>query len=297
MEKNKGIILIFLTAVISGLVVFISKYGVSVVNPYVFTALKNIIVAFFFVGWLIMMKDWRILRKLKKSQWLLLLSVGFIGGSVPFLLYFKGLSMTSELQAAFIHKSMFIFIFILAAVFLKEKIGKNLLIAGLSLFLANILFLKLTPLKFGWGDFLILSATALWAIENVLSKRLLRDLPARIVVWARMFFGSVFILIFLFFTNQTGLVFFLNVRRLGWVMITSIFLLGYVWAWYEGLKYVDVSVAGVILLLASPITIIFSLIFNHQILFFPQIAGLVLAGFAIFIFFYHYVRERIPIRF
>lgn len=292
MEKNKGIILIFLTAVVSTAVVFVSKYGVSVVNPYVFTALKNIIVAFFFVGWLIMAKDWRILRQIKRKQWISLLTVGFVGGSVPFLLYFKGLSLTSEVQAAFIHKSMFIFIFVLAAVFLKEKISRKLLIVGLSLFLGNILLLKLTPFNFGRGDFLILLATGLWAIENVLSKHLLRELPARIVVWARMFFGSVFIFIFLFLTNQVGLIFSLNVRQLGWVMITAVFLLSYVASWYAGLKYANVSTAAVILLLAGPMTALISL-FSGQFLFFNQIAGLILTGLTVFLaFLTYYAKQR-----
>lgn len=292
MEKNKGIILIFSTAVVSTAVVFVSKYGVSVVNPYVFTALKNIIVAFFFVGWLIMAKDWRILRQIKRKQWISLLTVGFVGGSVPFLLYFKGLSLTSEVQAAFIHKSMFIFIFVLAAVFLKEKISRKLLIVGLSLFLGNILLLKLTPFNFGRGDFLILLATGLWAIENVLSKHLLRELPARIVVWARMFFGSVFIFIFLFLTNQVGLIFSLNVRQLGWVMITAVFLLSYVASWYAGLKYANVSTAAVILLLAGPMTALISL-FSGQFLFFNQIAGLILTGLTVFLaFLTYYAKQR-----
>lgn len=294
MKKNKGIGLIFLTAVVSAAVVFVSKYGVSVVNPYIFTALKNVIVAFFFVGWLIMAKDWRILRQIKRKQWLLLLAVGFVGGSVPFLLYFKGLSLTSEVQAAFIHKSMFIFIFVLAAVFLKEKISRKLLIAGLSLFLANILLLKLTPFNFGRGDFLILLATGLWAIENVLSKYLLRELPARIVVWARMFLGSVFIFFYLFLTNQASLVFFLNVRQVGWVMITAVFLLGYVASWYAGLKYINVSTAAAILLLAGPMTSLISLFSGRFLsLNFSQTTGLILTGLTVFLaFLTYYAKQR-----
>lgn len=275
MNQNKGIALVFLTAVISGLTVFVSKYGVSIVNPYIFTGLKNILVAFFAVGWLLMARDWRILRKLTKKQWSLLLIVGLIGGCVPFLLYFKGLSLTNSAQAAFIHKSMFLFIFILAAVFLKEKISKNLLIIANFIFLGNILFLKLTPIHFGWGDFLILLATLLWAVENVLSKYLLKELPARIIIWARMFFGSVFIIFFWLATNQARLILTLSVRQVGWVMITSVLLLSYVATWYLGLKYVNVSTAAAVLLLAAPITLFFS---NGLALAPNQIAGMILIG-------------------
>jgi len=282
MNKNKGLLLVLGTALISGIVVFISKFGVSIVNPYIFTGLKNIIVVLLVVGWLLMMKDWRILRRLNRKQWLMLLLVGLIGGSIPFLLYFKGLSLTKPIQAVFIHKSMFIFVAVLAVIFLKEKISRGFLIGGLVLLLGNILLLRLLPHQFGWGDFLILLATLFWASENVLSKYLLKELPARIVIWARMFFGSVLIILFWLATGQAGLVFSLNVEQIGWVMITSIFLLGYVITWYSGLKYIKVSVAATVLLLASPITALLSFVFLGQAILTSQFIGIFLIGVAIF---------------
>jgi len=286
MDKNKGYLLIVATAFISGFSVFINKFGVSVANPYIFTGLKNIIVVLLIVSWLLMMKDWKVLKKLTKKQWFLLLCIGLVGGSVPFLLFFKGLSITSGVQAAFIHKTMFIYIAILAFVFLKEKISKNFLIAGLILFLANILLLKMGSYNFGWGDLLILSATLFWAGENILSKYVLGDLPSRIVIWGRMFFGSIFIILFLLITGQVSSANSLNLSQIGWVLITSVFLFGYVSTWYGGLKYVKVSEAAVILLLASPITTLLSWIFLNQALLGNQILAIILSLSAIVVFFY-----------
>ena len=111
---------------------------------------------------------------------------------MPFLLFFKGLSLTTAAQGGFIHKTMFIYVVILAAVFLKEKLSKNFIIGALLLMLGNLLLLKKMPESFGAGDALILAATFLWAIENVIAKYVLRDLGGKIVAWARMFFGSIF---------------------------------------------------------------------------------------------------------
>jgi len=285
MNKNKGFLLILATAFISGFSVFINKFGVAVINPYIFAGLKNIIVALIVVSWLLIMKDWKVLKELKRGQWLMLLIIGLIGGAVPFLLFFKGLSLTSGVQAAFIHKTMFIYIAILAAVFLKEKMGKNFLIAGLILFLGNILLLKTISYGFGWGDLLILSATLFWAGENILSKYILKDLPSRIVIWGRMFFGSIFIILFWLMTGQAGLVSSLNSSQIGWVLITAVFLLGYVSTWYGGLKYFKVSEAAVVLLLASPITTLLSWIFLNQNLVNSQFFAIILsliAGLIIF---------------
>ncbi|MAF20429.1 MAG: hypothetical protein CMI55_01980 [Parcubacteria group bacterium] len=281
MNKNKGLLLILSTAFISGFSIFINKFGVGVINPYIFTGLKNIIVALLIVGWLLMMKDWQILKKLKKNQWLLLIGVGLIGGSIPFLLFFKGLTLTSGVQAAFIHKTMFIFIAVLAAIFLKEKITRGFLMAGLLLLLGNILLLKILPHQFGLGDLLILSATLLWASENVLSKYLLKSLPARIVIWGRMGFGSFFIILFWLMTGQAHLAGSLNLAQLGWVMITTVFLFGYVTTWYLGLKYVKVSVAAVILLLSTPITTLLTVLFLNGSLVFSQAVGLSLIILAV----------------
>ncbi len=281
MNKNKGMLLILGTALISGIVVFISKMGVSVINPYIFTGLKNIIVTLLIVSWLFMMKDWRVLKNLSKKQWLLLLMVGLIGGSIPFLLYFKGLSLTAPVQAAFIHKTMFIYIALLAAVFLKEKISRGYLIGGLGLVLGNILLLRLIPHQFGLGDLLIFLATLFWAGENIVSKYLLKDLPSRIVIWGRMFFGSILIILFWLITGQAGLINSLNLEQIGWVLITSVFLFGYVTTWYTGLKYVKVSVAATILLLASPITTLLTFIFLNGSLSFGQVIGIILITLAL----------------
>ena len=293
MNKNKGMLLILGTAFISGAVVFISKFGVSIINPYIFTGLKNIIVAILVISWLLMFKDWKILKCLKKIQWIILLGIGLIGGSIPFLLYFKGLSMTTPIQAAFIHKTMFIYVAVLAIVFLKEKINREFLIGGLVLLIGNIFLLRIIPYQFGWGDFLILLATLFWAGENILSKHLLKELPSRIVICGRMFFGSIFIFIFWLITGQAHLALSLNLEQLGWVIITSVFLFGYVVTWYTGLKYVKVSVAATILLLASPITILLSLIVLNEGILLIQSIGIVLIVLSIFLIYRSNIQKEI----
>jgi len=282
MNKNKGLLLVLVMALISGVVVFISKFGVTVINPYIFTALKNIIVALVVVSWLLMMRDWQILKSLTKRQWFILSAIGVIGGSIPFLLYFKGLSLTIPVQAAFIHKTMFVYVAVLAGIFLKEKISRGFLIGGLLLLFGNILLLRIIPHQFGIGDLLILIATLFWATENVISKYLLKELPSRIVIWGRMFFGSILIVIFLIVTGQMSLMFSLNVQQIGWTMITSIFLFTALAAWYTGLKYIKVSVATTVLLLASPITTLLSLLFLGQTLILSQALGIVLIALAVF---------------
>ena len=251
----KGYLLVLLTALISGFAIFINKFGVGIFkSPYLYTFLRNVAVAIFLTCLLILFKDWKNFAKLTKKQWLLLLIVGLVGGCIPFFLFFKGLSMTSAAEAGFIHKTLFLWASILAFLFLKEKLDKRFFIGALLLLFGNFLLLKDFLLRGSYGNLLVLIATIFWAIENTISKYLLKDLVGRQVAWGRMFFGSLFMLIYLGFTNQLSPILDLTQKQINWVLFTSLFLFGYVLTWYSGLKYIPLSHATVILLLGSPIT-------------------------------------------
>ncbi|OGZ32727.1 MAG: hypothetical protein A2V69_00830 [Candidatus Portnoybacteria bacterium RBG_13_40_8] len=276
---KKGILLVLLTAIISGFSIFINQFGVSVINPYVFTGLKNIVVAVMLGCLLLAMKERRLLKDLKKKQWLLLLVIGLIGGSIPFLLFFKGLFLTTAAQGSFIHKTMFIYVMVFATLFFKERINKKLLFGGLFLLLGNAFLLKFIPHSLSQGDLLILLATLFWAVENIISKHVLKELPPRIVAWGRMFFGSAFILIFLVITGQVGLIININSNQIIWVLVTSVLLFGYVMTWYSGLKHMPVSLATTILLLGAPITTLLTFISTGIISRIEILgAGLILVG-------------------
>ena len=62
-------------------------------------------------------------------QWAGLGVVAVIGGSVPFLLFFEGLARASSVQAAFLHKSLLIWVVLLAWPLLGERIGPLQIVA------------------------------------------------------------------------------------------------------------------------------------------------------------------------
>lgn len=280
---KKGYFLVLLTAFTSGFAIFINKFGVSVVNPNIYTFLRVLTVAIFLTGLLLLLQDWRKLKELTRKQWVLLMVIGLVGGSIPFLVFFKGLSLTSAAQGSFIHKTMFIWTALLAVLFLKEKIDKKFLVGGLLLFLGNLILLKKLPYSLNQGDLLVFLATLLWAAENTVSKYVLRELEGRIVAWGRMFFGALFILMFLLATHQISLISGITLKQIYWVLITAVVLFGYVMTWYSGLKLIPVSQATVILLLGSPITTILSLITEGKISLQEILSGALIALGVIFV--------------
>ncbi len=275
MEK-RGLGLVLATALISGVSIFINKFGVAGIDSSVFAFAKNVIVAVFIVSLIGLLGEFRQLKQLTKKQWIKLAVIGLVGGSVPFLMFFRGLQLANAATAAFIHKIMFVFVAVMAFVFLKEKLKKNYLVAAVLILLGNGLLLGFVWQGIGAGEMLILGATLFWAVEQVISKHALKELSSKVVAFGRMFFGSVFILAYLLFTGKLALLTSLSVSQLGWIMVTSVFLLGYVLTWYSGLKHVDVSVATCVLLLGSVITTLLSFVFLDKLLTIWQVAGMLM---------------------
>ncbi|MAG07873.1 hypothetical protein CMO89_00195 [Candidatus Woesearchaeota archaeon] len=276
MNKKRGLLFVLFTALVSGFSIFINRFGVSGINSSVFTFSKNIIVALFLFTGIVLVKDFGRLKILSFKQWSKLVLIGLVGGSIPFLLFFKGLQLTSGAAGSFIHKTMFVYVAVLAMLFLKERLDKRIVIPAVLLLAGNALLLKFVWQGFGVGELLILVATLFWAVENVISKHALKELEPKVVGFGRMFFGSLFILVYLSFTKQIGLVLSLNLSQVYWILLTSAFLFLYVFTWYNGLRDVKVTTATSVLLLGSPITTLLSYLFLGTALSLSQAMGLLL---------------------
>ena len=279
---RKGLIFVLFTAVISGVSVFVNKFAVqSIGNSHVFTTGKNLFVAlvlslFIFSPFIV-----NKLKVIKKNDWFKLVIIGFIGGSIPFLLFFKGLSLATSTNAAFIHKTLFIWVSLLAITFLKEKLGKIQIVALLFLLLGNYLLVGIKAWSFGLADALILGATLLWSVEFVVAKKLLKNIEPEIVAWARMFFGAIILLVFLLLTGQAQGLVNLQTSQMSWIIVTAVLLLGYVWTWYHALARLPASVVTSVLVIASPITTVLNKIFVQGDISIVQWLGILVIGISV----------------
>jgi len=260
MDK-KGLIFAFFTALVSGFSIFVNKFGLKESDPFVFTGMKNIAVVVFLISAIILLGEIGELRRLSAKQWGKLTLIGLFGGSIPFLLFFKGLSMTSAATGSFIHKTMFVFVTMGAVIFLKERAEKPFIIGAVLLLAGNALLLKLSSFSLNTGDLLILIATLLWSVENIISKHALKEISSRVVAFGRMAIGFLFILLFWAFTGRIETALSLTMPQLSWILLTSAFLFLYVISWYYALQKLKASVATSILLLGSPITTLLSMAF------------------------------------
>lgn len=281
-----GILLALGTAAISGLSNFVAKLSVTVVkDATVFTFLKNAIVGVLIIGLVALFVKWKELKTLNRADWLKLIVIAVVGGSVPFLLFFNGLQQTTAVHASLIHKTIFVWVAVLAWFSLKEKLSYWHGIA-LALFLGGTFALGgFNGLHFGTGEWMVLGATLLWAVENIIAKKALANLSTLTVVAARMFLGSIVLLGVVIAQGKFSVVSVLTFDQWGWVVLPSLLLFGYVLTWYSALKRAPATLVASLLVPATFITALLSGTFHKAPLTGKQwLSGaLVTVGVALFI--------------
>ena len=261
-RRQTGLLLALATATISGFAVFLNSYGVKAVgNATTYTTLKNA-VAFVVLAGLVSALAARnaggassvLTRPAGARQWLGLAVVGVLGGAVAFVLFFEGLARASSTNAAFLHKTLLIWVALLAVPLLRERIGGwHVLAIGL-LVVGQIGLAGGPSTLFGPGEAMVLAATMLWAVEVVLAKWLLAGLSSWTLALARMGIGSAVLLAWTGLRGGLGGVSALTGEQWGWVLLTGVLLAGYVGTWYAALARAQAIDVTAVLVVGAVIT-------------------------------------------
>lgn len=286
-SNTKGIYFALTTAFISGVSIFVNKFAVdSIQPPLVFITAKNVGVGLLIIGIIIATRKWKLIKKLNKREILYLVLIGTIGGSIPFYLYFTGLSQIPAINAAIIHKTLIFWVAILAIPLLKEKLTRTQIVAVLLLFISNFFVGGFKGFQFSHGELLILIATIFWAVENILAKKILPTIDPDLIAAARMGFGSIILLVASILNAPSGLanITMLSSIQLFWMVLTIVTLLGYVMSWYRALKYAPAITVTSVLVAGTLVTNILSAIFiTHTWTITMAIqSGLILIGVVLF---------------
>jgi drug/metabolite transporter (DMT)-like permease len=284
-KETLGTILAISTAVISGFSIPLNKIFVVQTDPAVFTAIRALIIGLIFLAF----ATWqsRKSKSFKKVPWKYLILIGIIGGGLAFLLYFTGLSLTTSSRAAFLHKTLPIYTTVLAFIFLKEKVSpkQSIGLLGMLAGMFMLMYGQIDPAEFwtnpAMGDMLVLFATMLWGVENVLAKyAMIKDESNYVISFARMFIGSIFLFAAVLALGKTGALLSIFPAQLGNVLISTGTLFGYVFCYYWSMKLINVSKASTLLLLAPVITLLIGVyVFGEPLPWLQRIGSvLILAG-------------------
>lgn len=278
MSKNlqKGLVFSFLTAVISGFAIFYNKLVITKgIDPLIFNIIKNGGAAVVLSILLFPLAQRKKLLSLSSSQWKKLFFIGFIGGFVPFVLFFEGLKQVSSVNASLIHKTLFLWVAMMALPILKEKLNVWQILGFLIVAWSNLFIGGFSGFTGSRGEIMILAATLLWSVENIIAKITLKDTDSQIVAWGRMFIGSIFLIILALAQNKLVLISRLTLSQITPVIGSILFLTGYVFFWFKSLKSAPATIVTSVLILATPITNILTAIFITHNFPQPQVINLV----------------------
>jgi drug/metabolite transporter (DMT)-like permease len=260
--RTVGITIAGITALISGFSVFVNSYGVKRFDdPTTYTTAKNLVAAAVIAG---VMVSWRLARRPAAlpspdaaqgigtaHRRLAMAAIALIGGSVPFVLFFEGLTRVSSSDAAFIHKTLVAWVAVLGVVLLKERLSPPhylaiaVILSGYAMLAGGVGLPEL-----GGGELLILVATLCWSVEVVLARSLLRrGVSPFAVSTTRMVGGVTVLMAWAVVRGAVGDLFALSADQWRWAIVTGVFLSCYVITWHHALaraQAVDVTAMLVI---------------------------------------------------
>lgn len=249
-----GYLFAVLNAVVSGIAIYVNSLGVKLFSDStLYTTLKNAVVGAALLVPVIALTRCRAeLRGLNIRQWGWLLLLALIGGSMPYLLFFRGLQLTTPVTSSLLNHAQFLLAALLALLFLRERVGLLVWGALAVLFVGVSLGANLNALRWNEGTLLVALSSLLFATGVVLAKQLLRDLSTETVMAAKMTLGSVFLLGYVAATGRLGAIGSLSSRQWTFVLVTGLILLAFTVTAFVALRHITATAATAIPV-ASPL--------------------------------------------
>jgi drug/metabolite transporter (DMT)-like permease len=258
-RRTIGIGFAFGAALVSGVSVYVNSKGVSHFDDAtVYTTAKNAVAGVLLVALalpLLAAPARDAARPRMQRHRLGLAAIAIVGGSVPFVLFFEGLSRATATQAAFIQKTLVLWVALLAVPLLRERL-RPVHVAAIALVVAGQAWLAGDPgtIAFGGGETMILAATLLWAVEVILVKRLVVDIDSRVLAAARMGLGVVVLCAWVVVSGRASDLAGLTAGQWRWAVATGLLLTGYVGLWYAALALAPAIDVTAVLVFGAVVT-------------------------------------------
>lgn len=274
-----GYVAAIAAAVISGVSIYVNARTVKTFSdPVLYTAIKDGFVGLVLLVPLLFLPSQRaVYRRLSRRTWLWLIAIAVTGGSVPFALDFTGLSLTTAATGAVLNHLQFVFVALLAAVFLRERIRPVMWFAFVVLLLGTLLGTDLGALNWNGGAVLILLSSVFFAVDFVIAKYLLRGLPTLTVMTARMTMGTALLFLYVLAIGHLGEILQLSAPQWGLAALTGFLLLLFTVATFTAIRHASVSTVLAIGAASPIITTLLQVGFEGKLALNPiDLAGLAL---------------------
>jgi drug/metabolite transporter (DMT)-like permease len=272
-NETKGLILIFICMIVSGLFPVVGKYAMGRLHPLFFSSVSALVCAGFIFLFLLVRGE---VQTLFGKDFRLLFLIGLFGTGLSSLFFFYGTRLTSGINSALLLQIEPIYSLLLGYFMLKERIsGKQILltlviIAGVTLVIYNGTFV------FNRGDFLILLTPLFWQLCHAFAKKALVRQSFYVIAASRTLFGGLFLLAANILVGRNDLsILDLNLFLLILFQGVVVYAMGFL-TWYSAIRWVNLSKGTTIAAPYPILSVIFAWLFLGEVPTMYHLAGLVL---------------------
>lgn len=288
MISKKGIIALSVTVFIWASTFTVIKIGLERITPLNLSFVRSILATFFLLGWLLLKGNRQEIARALKYHLGYIIGLGVVGVALFNIFQNIGIGLTSSGIASLLVASNPVFILILGASFLGEKITKSKA-AGIVLgfvgiiivtFLGKNMALLLRSGSF-WGNILALLSAVCWAVYSVMNKNALKRYSPLILTALAYVFGSLILFFFCFTFEDVSLIFQCSLSS--WLILLYLGILASgvtFYLWNYALSIMEASRVSVFIFLIPVLAILLGkVILNETITGFTFLGtGLVLSG-------------------
>ncbi len=256
-NSRTGYLLALGAAAISGVSIYINSFGVRALpDATLYTTLKNAVAGAVLLVPVVAFAHRRAeLARLTAREVAWLAALAVIGGSVPYVLFFRGLQLTTAGTGSLLNHAQFLVVAALAIPLLRERIS-GLAWAGLLLLAAGSLAgTDLGTVRLNSGALLVLASTLLFGAGVVLSRHLLARLSPELVMAAKMSAGAVLLIAYSAGTGALAGVPALTAEQWGFAAGTGLILVAFTAATTFALRHAPALAVTSIGMASPPVTI------------------------------------------
>ncbi len=283
-----GYRLALLAAVISGVSIYVSSFAVRVLpDATLYTTLKNAVTGLLLLVPVVVLARGRAeLLSLSRRDAAWLAAIAVVGGSVPYVLFFTGLQMTTAATGSLLNHAQFLVVVALAVPLLRERltpaawIGLALLAAG------SVAGTDAQALRVNAGAALVLASTVMFGAGMVMARHLLARVSAELVMSAKMSAGAGLLVAYAWASGHLGSLGSLSATQWAVAVGTGLILLAFTVATTYALCHAPAVSVAAIGMASPPITLALQLAAGSTVHFAAGAAWstvLVVAGASLFL--------------
>ncbi len=263
MVSKKGIIALSVTAFIWASTFTVIKIGLKRITPLNLSFVRSILATFFLLGWLLLRRNQQEIARALKFHLGYVIGLGLVGVALFNIFQNIGIGLTSSGIASLLVASNPVFILILSAMILEEKITGSKA-AGIVLGFGGIIMVTFLDqnmailLRSGsfWGNILALLSAVCWAVYSVMNKSALKRYSPLTLTALAYLFGSLILFFFCFTFEDVSLIFRWSLSSWSILLYLGILASGITfYLWNYALSTMEASKVSVFIFLVPVVAI------------------------------------------